>query len=258
MPGVRHVPERTLAESAMLVAESRTLGALGASCRRAIGRFTGSSGVGLYWLNGDAPELLYSNGVEEGFHDDYETGLGRSDPFIDSILRHGQVVDGLSLIGAYHWPRSITYDLLRTWGFCHDMCGPLRFDGRIVGIFYTATRGLSAPYTAEHRHRMALLCRATSLALAHMVEAGVLDARTGPLAAVRAPSAGTPQPALLPPRAAEVARLLCCGKTNKEIAREMGISDQTVKDHVASQCRRFGALNRTELAARLQGRMTRA
>ena len=37
----------------------------------------------------------------------------------------------------------------------------------------------------------------------------------------------------------------------------MGISDQTVKEHVAGLCRRFGALNRTELAARLQAGMTR-
>jgi DNA-binding CsgD family transcriptional regulator len=245
MPDVRQIPERTLAESAMMVAESRSLDALGATCHRAIGRFTGSSGVGLYWLNGDLPELLFSTGVDDGFHDDYRTGLGQSDPFVDSILRDGQVVDGLSLIGAYHWPRSTTYDLLRTWGFCHDMCGPLRFDGRIVGVFYTATRGRSAPYTADHRQRMALLCRAASLALANMVEAGVLDGRTGPVLP-------TPRE-LLPPRAAEVARLLCRGRTNKEIARDMGISDQTVKEHVAGLCRRFGALNRTELAARLQG-----
>ncbi|HEX7006553.1 MAG TPA: LuxR C-terminal-related transcriptional regulator [Alphaproteobacteria bacterium] len=258
MPGARHVPERTLAESAMLVAESRTLNALGRNCRQAIGRLTGSSGVGLYWLNGDTPELLYSTGVDEGFHDDYETGLGKSDPFIDSILRHGRVVDGLSLIGAYHWPRSIPYDLLRTWGFCHDMCGPLRFDGRVVGVFYTANRGRSAPYTEEHRERMDVLCRATSLALAHMVEAGILDARTGPVARARAPDGGSPSRELLPPRAAEVARLLCRGKTNKEIARDMGISDQTVKEHVAGLCRRFGALNRTELAVRLQRGLLRA
>jgi len=29
----------------------------------------------------------------------------------------------------------------------------------------------------------------------------------------------------------------------------MGISDQTVKEHVANLCRRFGVHNRTELAA---------
>jgi DNA-binding NarL/FixJ family response regulator len=108
---------------------------------------------------------------------------------------------------------------------------------------------------------MEVLCRASSLALTHMIESGVLDGRTGPQApgrALPAPPAAPPAGAQLPPRAAEVARLVCRGRSNKEIARDMGISDQTVKGHVASLCRRFGALNRTELAARLQGGTPRA
>jgi len=55
----------------------------------------------------------------------------------------------------------------------------------------------------------------------------------------------------LPRRSAQVALLLCKGHTNKSIARALGISDQTVKEHVANLCRRFGAQNRTELAATL-------
>jgi DNA-binding CsgD family transcriptional regulator len=258
MPRVGQIPDYGFAENSMRVAESRSLDALGVACGRAIGQFTGSSCVGLYWLNGEVPALLYSDGVANGFHDDYETGLGKSDPFIDSILHDGRVVDGLSLIGSRHWSRSTTYDLLRTWGFSHDMCGPLRLEDKIAGVFYTATPAYSAPYTAEQRRRMALLCRAASLALSTLVTAGVLDERTGPTGrALPAPGLDPSAFAALPPRAAEVARLVCRGRSNKEIARDMGISDQTVKDHVASLCRRFGALNRTDLAARLQGGMPR-
>ena len=61
----------------------------------------------------------------------------------------------------------------------------------------------------------------------------------------------------LPPRSADVAIRVCRGQTNKEIAREMGISDQTVKEHVANLCRRFGVHNRTELAACLLSPGTR-
>jgi DNA-binding NarL/FixJ family response regulator len=43
----------------------------------------------------------------------------------------------------------------------------------------------------------------------------------------------------------------------KEIAREMGISDQTVKEHVANLCKRFGAHNRTGLVVCLLGGMSR-
>jgi DNA-binding CsgD family transcriptional regulator len=260
MPQVQQVPERTLADCALRVAESRSLDALGTACRHAIGRLTGSSTFGLYWLNGDAPKLFVSADVPDGFLADYRTGLARCDPFVDSILDDGQVVDGLSLIGAHHWPRSIVYDLLRTWGFGHDMCGPLRVEDRIVGVFYTGLPHWRAPYNAEHRQHMEVLCRASSLALTNMIEAGMLDDRAVPRASGRAlpaPTAAASIDARLPPRAAEVARLVCRGRSNKEIARDMGISDQTVKDHVASLCRRFGALNRTELAARLQNGLLR-
>ena len=154
MPRVEQFPECSIADCTMLVAESRSVEALGAACRRAIGRFTGSSTFGLYWLNGEAPQLFASGGIPDGFDDDYRTGLGKCDPFIDSILRNGRTVDGRSLIGAHHWTRSTAYDLLRTWGFSYNMCGPLRLEDRIVGVFYTGTRDGNAPYTSEHRERM--------------------------------------------------------------------------------------------------------
>jgi DNA-binding CsgD family transcriptional regulator len=239
----------------MQVAESRSLEALGAACRQAIGQFAGHSAFGLYWLNGDAPRLFACAGVPDGFDDDYRTGLAKADPFIESVLRHGRVVDGRSLIGPQHWPRSIACDLLRTWGFGYDMCGPLRVEDRIVGVFYTATPDWGAPYTSDDHRRMELICRASSLALTNLAEAGAVDAKAGPRPSGRnrlATPVALPLFGPLPPRAGEVARLLCRGRSNKEIARDMGISDETVKDHVARLCRRFGASNRTELAARLQ------
>ena len=265
MPWVAQIPECRLAECAMRVAESRSLDALGAACRAAISRFTGYSTFGLYWLNGEVPRLFASAGVPDGFDDDYRSGLGKCDPFIDSILGNGRVVDGLSLIGPQHWLQSTTYDLLRTWGFSYNMCGPLRLEDRIVGVFYTGTPDWNAPYTSDHRQRMELLCRAASLALTNLAKAGAMSEKAGPrpdgpqrtgrdLPALPAASQLYDQ---LPPRAADVARLVCRGRSNKEIARDMGISDQTVKDHVANLCRRFGALNRTELAARLQSGMPR-
>jgi DNA-binding CsgD family transcriptional regulator len=242
----------------MAVAESRSLDALGAGCRRAISLFTGTSTFGLYWVNGGAPKLFACAGIPDGFDDDYRSGLGKCDPFIDSISRNGRVVDGRSLIGSHHWPRSTTYDLLRTWGLSYNMCGPLRVEDRVVGVFYTATPDENAPYTSHHRERMDLLCRAGSVALTNLAKAGAVDDKAGPVGRqlpVQNPAASLYD--RLPPRAADVARLVCRGRSNKEIARDMAISDETVKDHVASLCRRFGALNRTELAARLQSGVQR-
>jgi DNA-binding NarL/FixJ family response regulator len=63
--------------------------------------------------------------------------------------------------------------------------------------------------------------------------------------------------ATLPPRSADVAFRVCRGQTNKEIARDMGISDQTVKEHGALLCKRFGTHNRTELVVCLLSGMSR-
>src|SRR5262245_61225645 len=50
----------------------------------------------------------------------------------------------------------------------------------------------------------------------------------------------------LTPREIEVLQLLAEGLPNKAIGDRLGISDQTVKFHVASICGKLGASNRTE------------
>jgi len=48
-----------------------------------------------------------------------------------------------------------------------------RIEDRIVGVFYTATRDVAAPYTPLLRQRMELLCRAGSLATILVSTGGV-------------------------------------------------------------------------------------
>ncbi len=50
----------------------------------------------------------------------------------------------------------------------------------------------------------------------------------------------------LTPREVQVVALLAEGFPNKAIAARLGISDQTVKFHVASICGKLGASNRTD------------
>jgi DNA-binding NarL/FixJ family response regulator len=51
-------------------------------------------------------------------------------------------------------------------------------------------------------------------------------------------------------REREVLGLLADGLPNKTIAGRLGISDQTVKAHVAAICGKLGALNRTDAVRR--------
>ena len=54
----------------------------------------------------------------------------------------------------------------------------------------------------------------------------------------------------LTPREIEVVELLTEGLPNKTIAARLGISDQTVKFHVATICGKLGAANRTDVVRR--------
>jgi DNA-binding CsgD family transcriptional regulator len=244
------LPERQLADRLMSIAESRSVRALGIACCSAITELTGSPTVGLYLLDGLEPELVYSRHVADGLLDNYRAGFWKRDPVLDCIMTQGRAVDGETVIGPQQWRHSPSFEMLHEWGFAYNMGGPLWCGQKIVGVLFTATTDTDAPYTMRSRQRMEMLCRAGSLALTNMTNAGAIDAHP---AAIRVPEpATTPVATLsasLPPRSADVAIRVCRGQTNKEIAREMGISDQTVKEHVANLCRRFGVHNRTELAA---------
>jgi len=60
--------------------------------------------------------------------------------------------------------------------------------------------------------------------------------------------AGTRPDVNLTSRETEVLAALCCGLTNKEIARSMNLSEPTIKLHVKTLYRRLGATNRTQAA----------
>jgi DNA-binding CsgD family transcriptional regulator len=238
------LPERQLADRLMSIAESSSVRALGVACCSAITELTGSPTVGLYLLDGLEPELAFSQHVAEGLLDNYRAGFWKHDPVLDCIMTRGRAVDGKTVIGPQQWRHSPSFEMLHEWGFAYNMGGPLWCGQKIVGVLFTATTDTDAPYTMRSRQRMEMLCRAGSLALTNMTNAGAIDAHRA-AAQVREPAATLS----LPPRSADVAIRVCRGQTNKEIAREMGISDQTVKEHVANLCRRFGVHNRTELAA---------
>lgn len=77
-------------------------------------------------------------------------------------------------------------------------------------------------------------------------------------AAGTAASGNEPDVALLTLRQLEVLSRLCQGKTNKQIATELGLSEKTVKAHVTAIFKVLGVVNRTQavLVARRIGMMT--
>jgi DNA-binding NarL/FixJ family response regulator len=57
----------------------------------------------------------------------------------------------------------------------------------------------------------------------------------------------------LTPRQQDVAALVACGLSNKQIARRSGITVGTVKDHVHAILRATGCRSRAELIVRVHG-----
>jgi DNA-binding NarL/FixJ family response regulator len=74
-----------------------------------------------------------------------------------------------------------------------------------------------------------------------------------PVVVLRSPSPAIHRPVFekLSPREQDVARLVALGLPNSEIARRLGISLGTVKDHVHHSLAKTGMKKRTQLAAAL-------
>jgi len=61
----------------------------------------------------------------------------------------------------------------------------------------------------------------------------------------------------LSPREYQVARLVAAGRSNRQIAEHLAISEQTVKNHIQSIFRKLSLSNRVELTIRIQRRRAR-
>jgi len=80
------------------------------------------------------------------------------------------------------------------------------------------------------------------------VEGAIGSAITKQLVDMRSPSRDDDALARLTDRQREVLRFIGEGKSNKEIARSIGRSDETVKAHVSAILHRLEVKNRTEAA----------
>lgn len=233
------------------LAGSRSVAALGENLSSALNPTLGPGAVAIYLLAGSQPELVYSNEAPEGLLEEYDHVGSAKDPMLDHVLGTGVPIDNIAMQHQPDWLAGGNDEFLRKWGFGHCMAGPVLLDRRAVAVVYVARKKEAGAYARAELEFLEAACFSASLALEVMSAAELLDkedqekitdART-----TKEPAKVPRAVALLPPRAAQVAELLCKGLTNKAIARELNISAYTVKDHVSALCQRFEVRNRTEL-----------
>ena len=102
---------------------------------------------------------------------------------------------------------------------------------------------LSKTMRPEHfASAISLILQGGTYIPAELLQGEAADARS----AASAPEAGALSG--LSPRETEVLRLLSAGMTNKEIGRDLGLAEMTVKLHVRQILRKLDARNRAEAA----------
>jgi DNA-binding CsgD family transcriptional regulator len=266
-PTRREISADAVRQAALCIADCRSVAALRDALFGYADALIGGVAMGLYLFDRrDELRYISSRLAPQGFLDQYEREYRRADPMLDCIVSQKRTVDGFRFHGAAQWRHSVNYDLLHEWGFHHNMGGALVVNAHTAGVVFVATAHETDPFADFQVNHLNLMCRAGSLALTAMRERERLrcelseaatDDPSDPWAVDRDWSghhAGLDDDRpmdRLPARSREVAMLLCRGQRNKAIAHELGISVYTVKEHVQNLCRRFGALNRTDLVHRL-------
>lgn len=254
-----------LAQAALRIADCRSLPALRNALFNEADALIGVVAMGFYMRDGDGGlRLVASRRAPQGFLQQYAQEYAKADVMLDCIVGERRTIDGFHFYGPTGWRRSGNYELLRGWGFYHNMGGAFVVDGETAGALFVATAHDHDPFEEIQVKRFDLLCRAGSLALSATRERERLRCELSNSAAadwcetayrnwsnipIKADHVRPIE--RLPARSRAVARLLCEGQPNKAIAQELGISVHTVKEHVQNLCRRFGAFNRTDLVQRL-------
>lgn len=235
-----------LAESILSMGAGGDRLALAARALDAGRRLFGAAAAGLFLFDraGGASQVVPASGASAGFVDEYERGLRQIDPVLRCVCHVGRSSSARRSIAASDWDRAAIADHLGRWGFGDSMQGPLCRGGRIIGTLNLVRSRSDAPFASDDLAALDLLCRALSNAF----EAEERLVAAVSLAACAAPKSSVVR---LEGRARDVGLLLIDGATNKVMARRLGISELTAKEHVERLRARFGAANRTQLAARL-------
>ena len=133
-PGHPDVSAGAVRQAVLQIADCRSLPALRDALFSHADGMIGGVAMGIYVFD-RAEELRHvaSRFAPQGFLDQYDREYRRIDPMLDCIVSQRRTVDGFSFHGPAGWPRCGNHDILRDWGFHHNIGGPLVINGRTAG-----------------------------------------------------------------------------------------------------------------------------
>jgi len=230
-----------------------SMGTVNASQVRALGRFASAQTVSdvIALALEEAPAITYGNAVgvylfERGGVDVHSIGASEqaiskylslppgSDMLVARMQEINLPVHEQSIFAPDEWRSQPLYECVAgPFGFEHYLVAPLIGRGEIVGAL-TLARGKGEPaFTQADLTATAMTTAYLSVALAYsrQCETSILVSLSQ-----------------LTEREKQISVFVAKGLGNLEVARELGISENTVKKHLKSVFSKLGVSRRTELA----------
>jgi DNA-binding NarL/FixJ family response regulator len=188
--------------------------------------------VGVYRFQGGRIDV-HSRGASERAVSRYLALPAGSDPLLARMQRTGAPVHERMVFSPAQWRAHPLYECAGPFGFEHYLVAPLIGRGELVGAL-TLARGRRTPTFSEREvTAVAVTAAYLSVALAYTAQC-----ETSIIASLLQ----------LTRREQEVAMFVAKGLGNHEIARQLGISENTVKKHLKSMFAKLGVSRRAELA----------
>lgn len=202
-----------------------------------------ADGTGLYLLNErHQPVTLYAHGVPKEFLAEYEK-FRKNDPLFRHLISTCQFTHSMDIFDRHGWFRHPLHSLLTRWGLDYSIEAPLTYHGTIRGTINLA-RGGKEYFSRNSLERARFLCNEINAAFQRICELDALREEINTLSALP----------VLPPmhsRRRQVVQCAASGLTNRQIAQQLGISENTVRTHLKQAYRTLGVCTRAQLAYRL-------
>lgn len=188
------------------------------------------------------PREVFAYRAREGFLDAYER-LRDQDPLLRRMLAQPRFMHTREVVSLEDYRTHPLHDEMLRWGFEYSIVAPLMDGDRICGTLnFASHRGKY--FDPEYLSAARIICEEASAAFGRVCEMERLQNRIAWL------NRGQTSLPSLPAQARRVMDLLLAGCTNRDVARILDVSENTVRDHVKRLYRTLGVNTRSELARR--------